>query len=79
MSLPAPEARMIYVPVPSMEVGERIGRALVEAELAACVNLIPGMRSIYRWEGKVDTGEEVIAIVKTTAEVAGVAMARIRE
>jgi len=40
---------------------------LVESQLAACVNLIPGVESIYRWEGKVQHDAEVLAILKTTA------------
>ena len=42
---------------------------LVETQLAACVNLIPAVESIYRWQGKVETAAEVLAIFKTTAAV----------
>lgn len=59
---------LIYVTVPEGDVGERIARALVEERLAACCNLLPGLRSIYRWEGKVEEGNEVLMLVKTTAE-----------
>ncbi|WP_395745325.1 divalent-cation tolerance protein CutA [Prosthecobacter sp.] len=44
------------------------GTALVESQLAACVNLIPAVESIYRWEGKVETSAEVLAVFKTTRE-----------
>ena len=44
------------------------GTALVELQLAACVNLIPAVESIYRWEGKVETSAEVLALFKTTRE-----------
>lgn len=49
---------------------ERIARALVEARLAACVNLLPGATSIYRWEGKVRRDREVLLVVKSRASLA---------
>jgi periplasmic divalent cation tolerance protein len=45
-----------------------VGRALVDARLAACVNVIPGVRSIYRWQGAVEDATEVLAVIKTTSE-----------
>lgn len=51
---------------PSLDTARQIGTVLVEAQLAACVNLCPGVRSIYRWQGKVETEEEVLAFIKTT-------------
>src|SRR3954471_11729850 len=53
---------------PERDTAERIGGMLVEERLAACVNVLPGVQSIYRWEGKVESAEEVLAIMKTTAE-----------
>jgi periplasmic divalent cation tolerance protein len=50
---------------------ERIGRTVVEEGLAACVNILGACRSIYRWNGAIETADEVPAIFKTTAEVAG--------
>lgn len=47
------------------EEGSRIASALVEAGLAACVNLLPGVRSIYRWQGKVEKAEEVLLLIKS--------------
>jgi periplasmic divalent cation tolerance protein len=52
---------------PSFEVADRIGRALVEERLVACVNIIPGMHSIYRWQGKIETATEVVLIAKSRA------------
>jgi periplasmic divalent cation tolerance protein len=52
---------------PSEEKARQIGTALVERQLVACVNLMPGVESIYRWEGKVCAEQEVLGILKTTA------------
>jgi periplasmic divalent cation tolerance protein len=60
----------------SMEEAERIATALVEERLAACVNLVPAIRSIYRWQGGIERGDEVLMIVKTRR--AGVARLVIR-
>jgi periplasmic divalent cation tolerance protein len=49
------------------EVAERLARTLVAEKLAACVNLVAGMRSIYAWEGAVVDEDEVLCLVKTTA------------
>jgi periplasmic divalent cation tolerance protein len=51
---------------PDLGKARETGTALVESQLAACVNLIPAVESIYRWEGKVETAAEVLAIFKTT-------------
>lgn len=45
---------------------ERIAQALVEQRLAACVNLVPNLRSIYRWQGKVESAGEVLLLIKST-------------
>lgn len=50
------------------EDGERIGRALVERGLAACVNVVPGLVSIYRWKGAVEREEERLLLIKTRRE-----------
>ncbi len=56
---------LVYVVVSDMAQAERMARGLVEQHLAACVNIIPGMRSVYRWKGKVESADEVVMIVKT--------------
>jgi periplasmic divalent cation tolerance protein len=56
-----------FCTVPDREAGERIAAALVEERLAACVNLIPGLTSIYRWQGKVEKAAECLLVIKTTA------------
>ena len=48
---------------------ERLARALVKGRLAACVNVVPGVRSFYRWKGEVDSGVEFLLIVKTSREL----------
>ena len=60
-------AVFVYTTYPSIVEAEKAGRALVEQRLAACVNILPGMVSYYRWEGKVDRGDEVVMIIKTRA------------
>jgi periplasmic divalent cation tolerance protein len=55
----------VYAVFANAEEAERIGRTVVEERLAACVNVLGSIRSIYRWEGKVETAEEVAAIFKT--------------
>lgn len=51
---------------PSTEVARDIARALLDRELAACVNIIPSMTSLYIWDGELCTDEEVLLIIKTT-------------
>lgn len=58
---------LIYATFPSLEEATRIGEALVAARLAACINAIPGMISIYEWEGARERAEEVAMIIKTRA------------
>ena len=52
---------------PSIEVARQIGTKLVGLQLAACVNLIPAIESIYQWNGKIETEKEVMAFFKTTS------------
>lgn len=52
---------------PGQEVARQIGTLLVERQLAACVNLLPGAESIYAWQGEVHRDSEVLALIKTTA------------
>ncbi|MBX3515275.1 MAG: divalent-cation tolerance protein CutA [Xanthobacteraceae bacterium] len=56
---------LVYTTYPSLVEAERAGRLLVEKGLAACVNILPQMRSIYRWQGEVEQAEEVVMIIKT--------------
>jgi periplasmic divalent cation tolerance protein len=63
-------AVFVYTTWPTTVEAEQAGRVLVERRLAACVNILPGMVSLYRWEGKVERAEEVVMIVKTRASLA---------
>jgi periplasmic divalent cation tolerance protein len=60
------DALVVLVTAPSAEVAAELAWALVEARLAACGNVVPGLRSIYRWEGKVQEEPEALLILKTT-------------
>lgn len=59
--------RIVLCTLPSAETARQIGTLLVEKQLAACVNLIPAVESIYRWQGKVEQAAETLAIFKTSA------------
>lgn len=52
---------------PDEATGERLAAELVDEQLAACVNLVPGLRSFYRWEGQVENDPEVLLVIKTAA------------
>jgi|SRR5690242_2619636 periplasmic divalent cation tolerance protein len=67
----------VYAVFADAEESERIGRIVVEERLAACVNILGPIRSIYRWNGAVESNEEVAAIFKTTDEQAGALITRI--
>lgn len=56
---------LVYTTYPSLVEASLAGQHLVEKGLAACVNILPGMRSIYRWQGKIEQADEVVMIVKT--------------
>jgi periplasmic divalent cation tolerance protein len=56
---------LVYTTFPEAEVALAVGRQLVEEGLAACVNVLPGMRSVYSWKGAIEDGNEVVAIIKT--------------
>lgn len=55
----------VYAVFANPEEAERIGRAMVEERLAACVNILGAVRSIYRWQGAIESADEVAAIFKT--------------
>jgi periplasmic divalent cation tolerance protein len=63
-------AVFVYTTYPSLVEAEKAGRAVVASGLAACVNILPGMISLYRWQDAVERAEEVVMIVKTRASLA---------
>ena len=62
------DARIVLSTTGSRDEAERIAHALVEQRLAACVNLVPGLTSIYRWQGAVESAEEILLLIKTTRQ-----------
>jgi periplasmic divalent cation tolerance protein len=61
-------ARIVLTTAANPEEAENLARTLVEEQLAACATLIPAVRSIYRWQGKVEDSIETILLIKTGAE-----------
>ena len=53
---------------PNNQVAEQLATSLVEQRLSACINIVPGLTSIYRWQGKLEKGTEVLLMIKTTRE-----------
>ena len=61
------QAKIVLTTCGSKEEAEKIARALVERRLATCVNIVPGIESVYRWQGKVESETEWMLVIKTTA------------
>ena len=68
----------VYMTASSAEEADRIASALVEERLAACVNILGGIRSVYRWDGAVQSDAEVALVAKTRAALFGALAARVR-
>ena len=58
---------LVYTTFPDADTALSIGEELVRAGLVACVNVLPGMRSVYAWKGEIERGEEAVGILKTRA------------
>ncbi|HMK81103.1 MAG TPA: divalent-cation tolerance protein CutA [Xanthobacteraceae bacterium] len=71
-------AVFVYTTYPSLVEAERIGKAVLEKRLAACVNILPGMISHYWWQGAIERGEEVVMIIKTRAALAEAVRATVK-
>lgn len=73
------EAIVIYITAPNEDEGAAIARTLVQERLAACVNIIGPIRSIYRWQEKVEDEREVLLIAKTRKRLFASLLERVRE
>jgi periplasmic divalent cation tolerance protein len=70
---------IVYTTVASEEEAVLIARTVVEEKLAACANIIPSIRSIYRWQGKVEDESESLIFIKTRSDSVEALIARIKE
>jgi len=73
------EVRVVLVTAPSVEVGAAIARALLEERRIACANLVPGIRSLYRWKGRIEDDSEVLLVLKTQASCCDAVAARVKD
>jgi periplasmic divalent cation tolerance protein len=71
------EPIVVMVSVPSREVGEKLAEVLVSDGLAACVNVMGEMRSIYSWQGKIEREQELLCIIKSTRDAFEALRARV--
>jgi periplasmic divalent cation tolerance protein len=72
-------AVFVYTTYPSIVEAEEAGRTLVEQRLAACVNILPGMISHYRWQGAIERAEETVMLIKTRASLAEAVRAWVKD
>ena len=63
-----PRVRLVLSTCPDAQTADSLATALVDERLAACVSVLPGVRSTYRWQGAVERSEEVLLLIKTTAD-----------
>ena len=72
-----PEFVVVLVTVPDEESGTRIAEALVAERLAACVNRVPGVQSVFHWQGEIDRAAEQLLVIKARAREFGRLVARV--
>lgn len=72
---------VFYIPCPDKKTAVEIGKTLLQEKLIACVNIIPGMESLYWWQGNIETSSEYILILKTlkTPEAQSIITTRVLE
>lgn len=75
----AASIRIALTTTGTVEEGQRLARVLVERRLAACVNVIPNLTSVYRWQGAIEEASEVLLLIKTTKEMLGALESFLRE
>ena len=73
-----PEMSLIYSTFENLDDARAVGEDLVQRRFAACVNIIPGMISIYEWNNEFHNAEEVFLLIKTTGDKVGECMAEVR-
>ncbi len=73
------EELIVLITVSSNDEAEKVGASLVEEHLAACVNIMPGIRSIFFWEGKVQVEQELILLCKSTQQLLDKLILRVKE
>lgn len=69
---------LLFCSCPDPVCAQRLAQTLVEERLVACASLLPGVRSVYRWQGRVEHADEVLLLAKTSADRVPAATARIR-
>lgn len=62
---------LAYATCPDKAVAQRIAHALVDAHIAACINIVPGLESVYRWQGRIETDAECLIMIKTRQQRLG--------
>lgn len=73
------EPIVVYITAPGEEEAAVLARVLVEAKLAACVNMVSNVRSIYSWQGKIEDDRELLMIIKTQRHLFDRLAAKVRE
>nr|XP_040582036.1 protein CutA, chloroplastic-like isoform X2 [Lepeophtheirus salmonis] len=63
--------RAVFVTTPTKEVADKLAHGIILSRLAACVNILPGVHSVYEWEGKIQSDPELILMIKTSKEKIG--------
>src|SRR3954469_10475869 len=63
------EVLIAFCTFPNAEIAGKVAKEIVDEDLAACANILPGVRSIYRWEGKVESADEVLVMFKLAASL----------
>jgi periplasmic divalent cation tolerance protein len=76
---PTSTARIVMTTVASAEDAARLGRTLVEERLAACATVLPSAHSVYRWQGKIDSSDETLLLLKTATDQLSALESRLQE
>jgi periplasmic divalent cation tolerance protein len=74
-----PELKLIYCPFTSLEEARQVARILLQEKLVACANILPGITSLYSWEGQIQESVEVILLLKTTQNLSTKVSERLEE